>query len=351
MPPRYAGRSGRSRDRLRSGRQKPRHNRGPLRHCAAMAGIAGLADRAQRDGALARSVAWAIPAGAVVAFLALCWTLRHFVTDDAWISVRYAENLAAGHGFVWNAGGPRVEGFSNPLLVSIEALGTMVGLGAIGLARLVGVGSGVALILLLAREGRAAVGVAASRVAVVLVGLSPPLALWAMGGLETLPTALAIAAGVVPLCRDGDRRRAGLVAGIAFATLPWLRPEGLGVVLAVGLAAALPRLARREGRNEAATLAARVCGPAIVSQLILEAVRLTVYGHLLPNSFIYKAGTGGTFDVLRTFAQSAAPVVAAGIVGMLLARGRRRLLAVPPLVYAVGSLGTLDQVDAFGRFL
>src|SRR5204863_5650202 len=61
--------------------------------------------------------------------------------------------------------------------------------------------------------------------------------------------------------------------------------------------------------------------------------------------------TGGTFDVLRTFAQSAAPVMAAGIVGMLLARGRRRLLAVPPLVYAVGSLGTLDQVDAFGRFL
>src|SRR5207237_2050883 len=112
---------------------------------------------------------------------------------------------------------------------------------------------------------------------------------------------------------------------------------------------ALPGLARREGRREAAALAARVCGPAIVSQLILVAERWTVYGHLLPNSVIYKAGTGGTFDVLRRFAESTAPVVAAGIAGMVLARGRRRLLAVPPLVYAAGSLGTLDQVDAFGR--
>jgi arabinofuranosyltransferase len=35
------------------------------------------------------------------AFLALCALLRAFVTDDAWISVRYAETLASGHRFAW----------------------------------------------------------------------------------------------------------------------------------------------------------------------------------------------------------------------------------------------------------
>ena len=38
----------------------------------------------------------ALVALAVVVFLTLCWVLRGFLTDDAWISVRYAENLASG---------------------------------------------------------------------------------------------------------------------------------------------------------------------------------------------------------------------------------------------------------------
>ena len=80
---------------------------------------------------------WAVVGLSALVHLALCWLLRGFSTDDAWISVRYAENLAAGEGFVWNPGGPRVEGFSNPLLVNpllvnpllvaVEALADAVG--------------------------------------------------------------------------------------------------------------------------------------------------------------------------------------------------------------------------------
>ncbi|MEX2160771.1 MAG: glycosyltransferase family 39 protein [Anaerolineales bacterium] len=42
--------------------------------------------------------------------------------DDAMISMQYARNLAEGNGLVWNAGGERVEGFSNPLWVFFMAL-------------------------------------------------------------------------------------------------------------------------------------------------------------------------------------------------------------------------------------
>src|SRR5262245_52045592 len=33
--------------------------------------------------------------------------------DDAMISMRYARNLASGHGLVWNAAQPPVEGYTN----------------------------------------------------------------------------------------------------------------------------------------------------------------------------------------------------------------------------------------------
>lgn len=42
--------------------------------------------------------------------------------DDAMISMQYARNLAHGDGLVWNAGGERVEGFSNPLWVGYMAI-------------------------------------------------------------------------------------------------------------------------------------------------------------------------------------------------------------------------------------
>ncbi|HLF89436.1 MAG TPA: hypothetical protein VI451_10850 [Anaerolineales bacterium] len=48
---------------------------------------------------------------------------RYFVLfDDAMISMRYGKNLAEGYGPVWNPGGERVEGFTNPLWVGVMAL-------------------------------------------------------------------------------------------------------------------------------------------------------------------------------------------------------------------------------------
>ena len=45
--------------------------------------------------------------------------------DDAMISMRYAANLAHGHGLTWNPG-ERVEGFTNPLWTLVMALAALV---------------------------------------------------------------------------------------------------------------------------------------------------------------------------------------------------------------------------------
>ena len=47
---------------------------------------------------------------------------RYFgLGDDAMISMRYARNLAEGHGLVWNGSEPPVEGFTNFLWVLVMA--------------------------------------------------------------------------------------------------------------------------------------------------------------------------------------------------------------------------------------
>src|SRR5262245_55750696 len=51
---------------------------------------------------------------AVGLFVTHAILLRHFVVDDAFITFRFARNIAGGFGPVFNPG-ERVEGFSNPL--------------------------------------------------------------------------------------------------------------------------------------------------------------------------------------------------------------------------------------------
>ncbi len=291
---------------------------------------------------------WAVVALAVAVHVTLCWVLRGFFTDDAWISVRYAENLGAGEGFVWNPGGPRAEGFSNPLLVAVEALAHWVGLSAPGTARFLGVVSGVACIVLVYARGRAVVGEIPARIAALLTACSAPFAFWAVGGLETLLVALAITAGTLEVARrDGG---SPLLAASAFAVLPWLRPEGLAIAAAVVALGELPAFFRSATRRRALRRGLVLGGIPVCSQLVLEGVRLGVYGHLLPNSVIYKSGAGDAFTVLSKFLAQALLPTALAVVGAILLTGRARLLAVPTAVYALGSIGTLDSANAYSRF-
>src|SRR4051812_12075503 len=299
-----------------------------------------------RRAALARL--WSAPC--IGGFLGLCWLLRGFATDDAWISVRYADNLATGRGLVWNPGGPPVEGFSNPGLVGLEAVARLDGVAPLDAARAAGVIAGVLLLLAMASWAPAVAGPVAARVGLALTALSAPFALWAMGGLETVPAALSLLAGTLLLCRPAVRARDAILAGAALAALPWLRPEGIVVALALTVAAEGPGLRRRDGRAVALRRLTFAAGPPVLSQLVLEGLRLAAFGHLLPNSVVYKTGIGLTLEVLAKFALLAAPVAALALVGAWRAPGRLRLLAVPPAVYVLGSLAMFDSANHFSRF-
>ena len=78
--------------------------------------------------------------GLAVALLlatALMWPLRHYLTDDTFIHLQYARNLATGHGLVFNPG-ERVYGCTSPLWVALIADGMAFGFNGLHVARVLG---------------------------------------------------------------------------------------------------------------------------------------------------------------------------------------------------------------------
>jgi hypothetical protein len=81
---------------------------------------------------------------AAVSYLVLSFFTLDQMEEDAFIYFRFAENLAAGHGYVFNRGGEVIESGSSPLwlllLVLLAALRVELVLGA----KLLGIAVGVA---------------------------------------------------------------------------------------------------------------------------------------------------------------------------------------------------------------
>lgn len=217
---------------------------------------------------------------AIAIYLLFGSLFRYGLIDDAYISLRYAGNLAAGHGLVWNPG-ERVEGYTSFLWVAL--LGLLHAVTRIPLELLATVGSigcGIGCLVAadrlatrLARDG------ARSPLPGLLLAAYLPLAFWGFSGMETplfvwlllafLERVAAAFAGESLRYRDGLLLAGGLLL---------CRPEAYAFVpiLLVALASRDRRGALRGGAG-ALTLA--------VPHLLF---RRLFYGDFLPNTFYVK---------------------------------------------------------------
>jgi hypothetical protein len=167
--------------------------------------------------------------GFSLCWLAYAFAVRRFwfITDDAYISFRYAYNWAHGLGLRYNLQAePPVEGYSNFLWVALAAVVEKVGLPMPATMCWLSALCGSVLLWRVYAHMRGEVQLsAASSFALLLpLALFPPFAVWSTSGLATMPFSLALfLAAHEFLWRDEPRwKRAGAI----LLCVALLRAEG-----------------------------------------------------------------------------------------------------------------------------
>jgi arabinofuranosyltransferase len=260
-----------------------------------------LSRRLAADAALRRRLGWALLALCVLGFVAHAAVYWGWLEDDAFISLRYARNLAQGRGLVFNPG-ERVEGFSNPLWVLLAAAAFRVHLDPLLVWRLLGIACGALSVLLSWRLARGLLAEAGgwALLAPVYLAASPVLAKNAVSGLETTLFAALLAGSLLAARHLQARRGPWLLAGL-LALLSWTRPEGPLFALLIVLTLLRRRGAASGERGSALPLSR---GPLLLllgAWALGLAARWTAYGDLLPNTFYAKmsADRGAVVEGLR----------------------------------------------------
>ncbi|HTE16862.1 MAG TPA: hypothetical protein VK689_00600, partial [Armatimonadota bacterium] len=234
-----------------------------------------------------RTLRHASPTLLLLAFAAMAVLVRWVVLavtgitfEDSLISLRYAENLASGHGMVYNPG-ERVFGASTPLYVLFLAGLTRLGMPALGVAKaLAALSDGVTLYLWGRWLFRVTGGARAPLWFSLLFGLSPVIVLVSVSGMETSFALLLLSLAVLWTMEEREgtpwqRWRVGLVLGL----LMLVRPDG-AIAAVVLLGHFWWRTRRLPWR--AALLATAILLPWL-------ATAIWYYGTPIPNSIPAKA--------------------------------------------------------------
>jgi hypothetical protein len=287
----------------------------------------------------ARRGRWLALAVLLLAGILLALRFGHHTCDDAYISFRYARNLVAGRGLVFNPG-ERVEGYTNFLWVLLSALPIALGHGPVGFSRAVGLAAHLAALTgVFCAARRLTTRPLLAFAGALLYALSPAAAVWATAGLETpLFTALVTWGVWFALGGPGDdaaRHPRPAIAAMLLGLATLTRPEGILVAGGVAACAALP--ARR-----------RLVFLGVLAAVLLPWLvwRTAYYGDLLPNTFHAKVGLSpaqvgrGARYLCAYLVECGSWTVASIALGLMRARrdpAARLLLAVtvPYLVYIV----------------
>ena len=289
--------------------------------------------------------------------LLYCWFAArfNFVCDDAFISYRYAANLAAGSGLAFDTVRELpVEGYSNFLWVVWLSLFEGLGADVTVAARWSSALAGLLLLFGTMRlaERRLSLGAGGLTAAGLFFASLPAFCLWSTGGLATMPAALAIF-GVLWALHGDEEDPKVVPALICAAAATLLRADGIGYV---GLILAATFAGSKSARR-AVVLTAATAGAALIAQAVW---RHGYYGEWVPNTAKIKAGLT-TARLHRGLLYAGAFLVAlpavalGGVIGLRRWREGPAPLLLACAVLLFGSFGYAVWVGGdfmpFGRFL
>jgi len=208
----------------------------------------------------------------------------HATEEDFYITLRYAENIAAGNGFVYNAG-QHVLGTTTPLYTLVLACFARIGFDPTLSGKLLGIVADLMTGLLTYRLGRAVGRPVAGLAAAACLSFAPTNLIWSIKGMEV---GIVAATVIGAWCAWVEKRE--VIAWVCAAVLVLLRIDG-AVLAAIMLGATILRDRRIPWRGIAAfvVLAAPWTLFATLyfgSPLPLSlAAKLTVYGRVIPGRF------------------------------------------------------------------
>jgi hypothetical protein len=252
-----------------------------------------------------------------------------YLIDDTYISVRYAKNLAEGHGPIFNPG-EKVEGYTNFSFVLIAALFLRLGVEPVFGVKLVSFGMSLLLLGVLGRLERPGLRLREAfrsppRAWLFLVPLQA-FAYWTYSGMETMIFAALFLAGLA-LCLQESASGRSHGSVWVFVLLALTRPEG---VFVFGLCTGVFFVAERLQSGSWAHLGRHLRSVAIFT-LVYGAYflwRWSYYGHLLPNTFYAKV-TGSSAQWINGLGYLGRFAMAFPLLGLTL---------LAPLGWAVPSL-------------
>lgn len=281
----------------------------------------GLAAGAGPGFAVGSRRAWLVVIPAILVYLFLAFRFSDHIVDDAYISFRYARNLADGHGIVYNPG-ERVEGYSNFLWVLLIELGMKLRQNPEMVARALGTLAGAITIAVVARlAARTATSGATFWIAPFLVAVHPANAVWAGGGLEGPLFACLLTWGVGWAALSAENGSMHPASAVLLALAALTRPEGalVAAVVAGLVLVTCPRLSRRS------------LGLWVLVFLAMWTPhflwRWHYYGNPLPNTFYAKVDVHGSavhrgLVYLHSFARSTGYWLVLPIAGIVFLRRR-----------------------------
>jgi hypothetical protein len=214
---------------------------------------------------------------------------RYFsLFDDAMISMRYAKNLASGYGLVWNPGGERVEGYTNPLWVLYMTIFHLIPIPQSKICVFIQISAALFLMVNLffikkiadQLSGNSSV---VSLSAVLLTAFYLPLNNWSLQGMEVSILTLIVSVSIwkAHKCITSHRFPHWLYVLLGASTL-------IRIDMAIPLLATLVFLFIADPPNRIKHLVLGLS--ALIGFLGAQTLfRLWYYGDVLPNTYYLKA--------------------------------------------------------------
>lgn len=219
-----------------------------------------------------------------------------WLSDDSFLSMRYAENFALGNGLVFNPG-EHVEGYTNFLWTIILAALYACGISMVTAATYLGLLFYTLLAITLAYSASTyhkKAGFHYIPVASAFALISDDFHQWASGGLETLMFSCFSLIGMMLTRKDEHTASSVLAMGIVFSLLVLTRMDGVLIVMAGAFSLLMP--------NKAGTLSDRLLTATLAMLPVMTTLAAWLlfkwhyYHDFFPTAFYSKMATQQYFS-------------------------------------------------------